>query len=223
MSSKEVLVAVDAIAFVETLLKKWSGVESVWWMRGERDVEIKEATSLQFTLSRYAMNGNGGYVGYEYYTGVLPLFKKSDFQVTCGAPYLISPFFILPNRLYVHKVVPAAEEHKFTKQEAYQYLEDRNALPRGFSKLSADELKQEAFDHGMGEGGYCPPDDDYAYQELKAAVDYCVKHLLEWKFSNPEDICGLDASRNIYGKRTWTCGLAEYDLDVELENSKESL
>jgi len=87
MESKNTIPIVDAEALRQGL--EDAGVEYV---------EIK-GKNLNFCISRYTMNEDGYYIGYEYYRGRLPLHKKSDFLTGVGGPWSLSPYFVCPDQL----------------------------------------------------------------------------------------------------------------------------
>ena len=117
---------------------------------------------MYFYVSRYAMDSIGYHVGYETFEGYLHIFQKRDFQIA-GTPISIFPEVVFPSALVVGDINPAVNEDEYNRG-----LEDDS------------------------EGGYCAPDDDFAYQELEHALNQAIKNL-------PEVVFDIES-------RVWSCG-----------------
>ena len=160
---------------------------------------------LYFTTTRYATNANGYHVGYERFTGELKLYNKSEFRVHSMSPYALSGYFVVPDALSVASIEPAEQLKEYTKEEALEFLIEHNKwsswIPNYVNLLdhyADDELLQEAYDRGMGEGDYFPPDDDFAYEELNHALN--------------EALDCLPAATFDPNTRTWHLGSLEWKI-----------
>ena len=167
------LEAVDARALEETFNQ--NRIESWIIQTG------KNSPYLYFKIERYAMDGNGYHVGFEEFTGRLKLYQKQEFYVS-GIPYALSPYIVFPNQLEVDDIVPAEEEREYTVHDAAEYLKSIGLDdPRNWNfqeyEHQPDELMQMAYDNGMGEGDYFPPDEDFAFHELDHIIEFYEKLL----------------------------------------------
>lgn len=113
---------------------------------------------LNIEVSRYAMDGHGYGVGYEYFTISLPLHKKKDFGIT-GIPHALSPNFI------------------FLSQMGSSEIDIKTPEVDGTDSFDSDD---EAYD----EGSYFPPDEDFAYHELEYLISMALDHLPEAEFDS---------------------------------------
>lgn len=201
MQTKVELTIVDARAFEQTLLQLKSR-----YGYGLVSVELNEKEKvLQFTIHRYAMDGNGYHVGYEVFTTKFMLHSKSEFEVYQMAPYNLSEYFLF-SHLYTIDIEPAEKEREYTIDDAIQYLKDNygyddsdiNELAKRFGDYDPDMILQTAYDEGMGEGDYFPPDEDFANQEISHTIEQALNTLVDASFDSDT--------------RTWTLG--EYTYKV---------
>ena len=194
MKTRATIEIVDAIAMLQAL-------ESTGMCN---HVEINyDDRIIYFTMSRYAMDGNGYHVGYEEFTGVFRLYSKRVFNITEMSPYGLSSYFIVPNALEVNEVIPAEQPRIYSKDDAIQYLIDHNKwsswIPNYVNLLdhwTDDELLQEAYDKGMGDGDYFPPDVDFAYEELNYVLNEALDCLPAATFDSSNGTWSL-------GSHTW--------------------
>lgn len=148
-----------------------------------------EGQSLFFAVERYAMDGDGHHVGTERFVSHLALYHCKNLGVS-HFPW--SPLAAFPTALDVAIVEPAQEPHEYTIVDALEFLEQ--ALePHELEKLAVepggdnDCILQEAYDRGLGEGDYTPPDEWFAHDELKSVLDQALKDLPSWNFHWEKD------------------------------------
>lgn len=176
MTSKFQIECVDALALTYALERLTehsygNGVESV--------TLDEDAGTLEFTSSRYAMDGGGFHVGYERFIAAFQLYELK--RPCIGAtPY--SGCYVVPDWMEV-SWEPAQEEREYTMAEAIEFLDeygepDWRCQTEGFEK----DVLELAFDHGMGEYDYTPPDDDFVHYELRYHLDQALENLPEGDF-----------------------------------------
>ena len=139
---------------------------------------------LMFTVERYAMDGAGFHAGYETFIGAMQIFHGPDL----GILSLMTPHakeVVFPSAMDVSEIIPAEDPHEYTVEEARAFLEEWHDHLEALDSDDADYILQTAFDYGMGEGDYCPPDDDFAYQELDHHLQEALKDLPDGRF-DPE-------------------------------------
>lgn len=201
MTSKFKIECVDALALtfaLERLSKHnyGNGVESVTLDEASQRHGHEDAETLEFVSSRYAMDGAGMHVGYESFTATFQLYPLQ--RPYMGAtPY--SGCFIVPDWMEV-AWEPAQETHEYTAEDARQFLDEyiedwadeigadatdedsqRHEVPQGHGN-GDEQLLDLAFDSGMAEYDYTPPDEDFAYQELRYHLDRALEDLPEGDF-----------------------------------------
>lgn len=182
MPSKFQIDCVDALALSYALERLTehnygNGVESVVL---DEDEEI-----LEFTTSRYAMDGGGFHVGYEKFTAVLELFEiRSPYM---GAtPY--SGCYVVPDFMDV-SWEPAQEPFQYKIEDAIGFLDEYvdNWREELDDDPAGDDVLQLAFDEGMGEFDYCPPDEDFAYQELQYHLEKALEDMPDGEYQMDEE------------------------------------
>lgn len=92
--------AVDLIAFCELL-----EMNNISFNINEK------RKCLEAEFSRYTMNQNDYYIGYEYYTIRWKTFKKNDYNII-GIPTSIFKEFIVPDAFDIIKIKGAERENK---------------------------------------------------------------------------------------------------------------
>ncbi len=160
------ITAVDALALKLALQRMADqslgyGITSVYLSQDD--------SHLMFTVERYAMDGLGHHVGHETFTAELKIFFGPELGIaSCATPH--SKTVVFPAAFDVHEIIPAQEEHVYTIGEAIDFLKNAQDYNENAKferdNMSTDDIIQAAHDLGMSEGDYCPPDDDFAYQEL---------------------------------------------------------
>lgn len=194
MKTKASLEIVDARAFEQTLYRMKDK-----YGYGLVSVDLDEQNEiLEFTIHRYAMDGNGYHVGYEEFVSQFKLYSKSDFEVTEMSPYNLSNYFLFPHLLEID-VTPAIEEKEYSMDDAIQYLKDNYGYDDSDIANLEEEVMQEAYDKGMGEGNYFPPDEDFAWQcAIQPVIEEALANLISAEFDSET--------------RTWTLGDYEYKV-----------
>lgn len=169
---------------------------------------------LYFKVERYAMDGNGFHVGYEEFVGRIRLYHKRDLGIH-GIPYALSPYVVVPSTMDVHAIKPAEEPTTHTKAEALDYLKEYREFSNSMlvdNSMSDDEIMQEAYDRGLGEGDYYPPDEDFAYQELENyLMNILIRPMVQAEFH--------PASSEEENSR-WTLGRYYFEMGT-LDTGKE--
>lgn len=187
--------AIDALSLYKALQKncKWVGFVSysgIQFYPHQEDENMSEAWNkviyLKFQIDRYAMDGNGVFVGYEEFTGKLLLHRKSEFSIP-GIPWMISPYVVFPSQLDIDEYT-CPEEHIYTEEEIINFLEDsddkdwKSLTEEEIDKLSMEDLWDFANKNGLGENDYYPPDEDFIYQELEHFLNQAIDELPEYSF-----------------------------------------
>lgn len=178
---------IDAFALEQTILYKTFHKAWVEYDPKEPSDEAAcEPTHLCIKTGRYAMDQNGYYVGYEYYTARFQLFEKSSLAIR-GIPYNLSRYVVLP-KLFDIEIEPATTEpchcndHKLT--------EDINKTEK--------EIAEDCYNFTNECTCYIPPDEDFAYQEIQQVLEHCISSLIEAEY-NPAN-------------GTWKLGDYEYKV-----------
>jgi hypothetical protein len=188
---------VDAHALYHALLRQQAqstgnGVSNVEFDTGVPCMYChgsEQPPALLFTIERFAMDGNGHHVGYEAYLGHLPLYALKPVR-TLGGATPFSEWYVIPRSLDVARIVPAREPYEYTVEDALFFLrewfegEDDPVLEPGLHK---DFYLSEAFDRGMGDADYVPPDEDFAYHELERALGQALDDLPEGLFHSDDE------------------------------------
>lgn len=214
MENQAKVQVVDAVCMFVALENEFDGLMTrggVAFYKGSEELGAHDndvADRIEFWMYRDAMDGNGYRVGEERFTGVLKLYSKSDFQMNWGSPYVVSPWFIIPHMMDVAEIVPAEEPHEYTRDEAINFL-DNCKFEDDPEELSDEEVLQEAFDHGMGDGDYFQSDDDFAYHELEYVFNRALERLPVPTFKADEK------------GRDWIVGDYDFNLDEYIERSKD--
>lgn len=131
-----------------------NGLVSAW---------VKDDTQCAIIhVSRYAMDGMGGGVGHEEYYGTLAIIPRNDEKV------------VVPSAMQIHWE-PAQPPIETTEIDAEARLRD-NGIE--FNR-EEDDLVELAGEHGLYEGDYCPPDDDFAWQELEHHLGEIIKTAIK--------------------------------------------
>jgi hypothetical protein len=148
---------------------------------------------LIFTAERYAMDGLGSHVGYEKFTASLTLYPfVSGTRHHAATPE--SNWYVIPESLEVEEIIPAADTPTYKPLAAHAFLKEMdepNSILadqlEGWDRLNAEQKLDLAFDLGLGEGDYTPPDDDFAYQELDHILNQALEDLPFGSFSWAEE------------------------------------
>jgi len=210
---RHTLQAIDAYALEETLVDNAPNVGDIGsaWIGDNFETD----PYLYFKLDRYAMNGNGYHVGYEEFVGKLRLYHKGDFAIH-GIPYMLSPYVVFPATLEVHTVKPVEDPTEYTKQDALEYLKEYDDQFEDSAMVdlmySDDEILQMAYDKGLGEGDYYPPDEDFAYHELAHHLEY----ILSKELVQPEFRPATSDEEN----SVWVLGRYYYEMGI-MEHGRE--
>jgi hypothetical protein len=201
---------VDAFAFM-AMVENQSGCESVELIL-PTNYRIKNEVCpiggmVQARFSRYAMDGNGYHVGYEYYDVAWKLFDRKLLELDAGAyPWLVSRFAIIPDQMEILSIEPAMDQRELDNQCAECNAE--NADKNGELDCSTIECNQ-----------YYPPDEDFAYSHIMGPIEFGLDHgqLIEAEFTRYNVISKGEIHDSITADvqpRVWTIGDHEVDLDA---------
>jgi len=114
-------------------------------------------------VSRYATDGVGGHMdSHEEYYGTLAIIPHNDEKV------------VVPSAMQIHWE-PARPPVEITEIDAEARLRDNGI---DFNR-EEDDLVDLAGEHGLYEGDYCPPDDDFAWQELEHHLSEIIQVIKE--------------------------------------------
>jgi len=118
----------------------------------------KENGKVIVVVERYAMDGGGHHVGTEVYTATMSIIQEH---------------WIVPD-VFRLSWEPAQPPVEITEIDAEARLRDNE-----IAFAVEDDLVELANEHGLYEGDYCPPDDDFAWQELDHALGEIIKTVKE--------------------------------------------
>ena len=88
----------------------------------------------------------------------------------------------------VSEIVPAEEPHAYTETEAIAFLTEMKEWSEEAKDVldysEGNELAQAAHELGLSEYDYCPPDDDFAHQELEHHLNEAMADLPSGYFNS---------------------------------------
>jgi len=182
---------------------QWIDVESFCYSLGKtgqiRSIEINPIFSdpnpelpnseppIGFTIlvtptSRFAMDGNGFHVGYETITYKWKAYSKRELGIS-GIPYLLSAWVINPNEFEIESKDLPMDEAEPIHSDDCEFKDD----PDSFDNCDCAEFWE----------GYCPPDDDFFYQEMESILEWA--NWVEAEF-DPDT-------------REWTLGYTSFNVN----------